>query len=89
MHKIICYNIKIICYFRVIIGESLTLDQAEKKSIKYCHNIVEFFFENIKINIEYHRAIINNKKMNLTKEFEHRKLLCDRHQYLQQYNEEK
>ena len=79
MHKIICYNINIISYFRVIIGEPLTLDQAEQKSIKDCHNIVEFCFENIKINIEYHRAIINNEKMNLTKEFEHRKLLCDRH----------
>jgi hypothetical protein len=65
------------------------LFQAEKKLIKDCHYIVEKQIENIAINIEYHRAIINNKKMNLTKEFEHRKLLCDRHQYLQQYNEEK
>jgi hypothetical protein len=32
---------------------------------------------------------IERVKMNLTKEFEHRKLLCDRHQYLQKYNEEK
>ena len=47
MHKIICYNINIISYFRVIIAEPFTLDQAEKKSIKDCHNIVEFCFENI------------------------------------------
>ena len=41
MYKIICYNINIIFYFRVIIGEPLTLDQPEKKLIKDCHYIEE------------------------------------------------